>query len=251
MRTTEKIINQFISSFKKHFPTGVKFQYNHPVLEIKTSTDALNICFFKESPCTEFTEVKMHLGLHQLVKKENQLLYMIQSQLQLNKKVFARNCTIKKVNSPESKLFLNNYHLMGYAVSATHIGLFLKDELIAIASFSKGRKMNRLKTNQRSFELVRFCCKAGTTITGGLSKLISHFVQEKKPGDIMTYIDKQLSEGKAYFTCGFKLHSETLPQQFLIHKKTLERTSYKGEPFDKTIFYLTENSGNIKLIYTP
>jgi len=251
LRSPEKIIDHFIVSLKNHFSSTVKFQYKYPALEIRTGKEKLTIHFFKESPLSANSLAKHILPIDLVATKEKQLIATIQSQLQLNKKVFARNCIIKKVNNPEAKLFLNQYHLMSYAASAYHIGLFLKDELIGIASFSKGRKMNRLEANQRSFELVRFCCKEGITVTGGLSKLIAHFVHEKKPGDIMTYIDKQFGEGKSYITCGFKKHSETPQQQFLINKKTFERTYYKSEAFDKTIFYVTENSGNIKLVYTP
>lgn len=251
MKTADKIINHFITGLKKHFPTGVKLQYNYPVLEIKAQKDALNICFFKESPILSPQKVKLNIGLHQLVLKEKQLLCTIQSQLQLNKKIFARNCTIKKIDTPEARVFLNCYHLMGFATSAYHLGLFLKEELVGVASFSKGRKMNRLEANQRSFELVRFCSKEGITITGGLSKILKHFVSDKKPGDIMTYIDKQFSEGKSYFTCGFKLHSETTKQHFLVNKLTFEFTNYKGGEFDNHLFYLTENCGNLKLVYTP
>jgi hypothetical protein len=184
-----------------------------------------------------------------LVTKEKQLLFMLQSKLQLNKKVFARKCSIKKITGPQSKTFLGQYHLMGYAKAAYHLGMFLNDELIAVASFSAGRKMNRLEAHQRSYELVRFCCKEGITVTGGLSRLLNYFVGEKHPGDIMTYIDKQFSEGDSYLKNGFKKHSETAPQQFLVNKRTFERRHYKGEDFDKKEFYLTENCGNIKLVY--
>ena len=240
MSSSEKIINHFILSLKNHFPSDIKFQYKNPILELKSTKINFSVLFYKEflfsASSTLSCTVKIRLAIDQLMNKERQILSILKSQLLLNKKVFARNCAIKKINAPEAKQFLNQYHLMGYAASAYHLGLFLKDELIGMVSFSKGRKMNRLKADQRSFELVRFCCKEGITVTGGLSKLIAYFVQEKKPGDIMTYIDKQFGEGKSYITCGFKKHSDTAPQQFLINKKTFERTYFKSEAFDKTNF---------------
>jgi hypothetical protein len=131
--------------------------------------------------------------------------------------------------------------------------LFYKGELIGSASFSKGRKMNRLQSGSQSFELIRFCCKSGITVTGGLSKLMSHFCEEKKAGDIMTYIDKQFSNGDSFIKAGFIKHSETPPLFFLVNKKTFERISLKdkNEIFDKKLFYKVQNLGNIKMILVP
>lgn len=263
MKNSDKIIAHFIQSLKKHFSDQVQIRYQFPLLEITSSSKENLLLYFSkehiEAETAENTEKKTHalvsdakllIPIDLIVTKETQVISMLRSKLQLNKKVFARNCTITKINSPVAKMFLNEHHLMGYTNSAYHIGLYLKDELISVASFSKGRKMNRLEAHERSYELVRSCSKSGITVTGGLSKLIAYFVQEKQPGDIMTYIDKQFGEGESYIKCGFKKHSETMPQQFLINKKTFERSNYHGEVFDKKVFYLTVNSGNIKLVYT-
>ena len=112
--------------------------------------------------------------------------------------------------------------------------------------------MNRLPEGKQSFELIRFCCKRGITITGGLSKLMKHFFIEKKAGDIMTYIDKQFSNGDSFIKAGFIKHSETIPISFLVNKKTFERKVFKeDEIFDEKLFYKTQNAGNVKMIYQP
>jgi hypothetical protein len=147
--------------------------------------------------------------------------------------------------------FLDRYHLMNSTQSAFNYGLFHKDDLLAIASFSKGRKMNRLQTDERSFELIRFCSKSGITVAGGLTRLVKTFYLDRNAGDIMTYVDKQFSDGSSFVRAGFKKHSETPPNFFLINKKTFERIPMKNRnaTFNKTEFYLTQNLGNIKLIY--
>jgi hypothetical protein len=113
--------------------------------------------------------------------------------------------------------------------------------------------MNRLQSGSQSFELIRFCCKSGVTVTGGLSKLMSHFCEYKKAGDIMTYIDKQFSNGDSFIKAGFVKHSETAPLYFLVNKKTYERISLKNEneTFDKKLFFKVQNLGNIKMILVP
>ncbi len=178
---------------------------------------------------------------------------IILSKLNLNKTVFARNCEVKKVERKEAEQFLEKYHIMNSTQSAYNLGLFYKDELLALASFSKGRKMNRLPENKRSFELIRFCCKEGITVTGGLTKLVKNFCREKKAGDVMTYVDKQFSLGDSFIKAGFVKLGETEPNYFLVNRKTYERISVKTKPqkFDEGVFYLGHNSGNIKLVYTP
>jgi hypothetical protein len=181
------------------------------------------------------------------------LAALIQSRLGLNKKVFARKCSVQKVSKELAEAFLDRYHLMNSTQSAYNYGLFLEDELVAVASFSKGRKMNRLPDDKRSYELIRFCCKDGITVTGGLTKLLNFFCIEKKAGDVMTYIDKQFSEGESFVKAGFVKHNETAAHYFLINKSNFMRTPVKEKDveFDKTKFYLLESKGNVKLVYTP
>lgn len=180
------------------------------------------------------------------------VMALICNKLQLNKKIFARECEIKKVNKNIANEFLDEFHLMNSTSSAFNYGIYSKDELLAVASFSKGRKMNRLASHRRSFELIRFCTKSGITVVGGLSKLLRHFCKEKHAGDIMTYVDKQFSDGISFTRAGFIKHSETSPSYFLIDKRTFQRIYWdKEKAFDANQFYLTQNSGNIKFVFNP
>jgi hypothetical protein len=182
---------------------------------------------------------------------KEKLASVIQSKLALNRTIFARNCKVQVIDKLTAAKFLDTYHLMNSTQSAFNYGLFYKDELIAVAAFSKGRKMNRLPADKRSFEMIRFCCKEGITVTGGLTKLVKNFCKEKNAGDVMTYVDKQLSSGESFIRAGFIVHSETAPNYFLINKKTLQIVPHKdpSEKFDTVQFELVHNEGNIKLIY--
>lgn len=192
------------------------------------------------------------LPLDQIIRDPEKVSALILSRLQLNSIIFARNCEVKRVDKKLAEDFLNRYHIMNATQSAYNLGLYYKEELVALATFSKGRKMNRLEAHQRSFELIRFCCKSGITVTGGLTRLIKNFCIEKSAGDVMTYVDKQLSDGRSFINAGFKKHSETEPNYFLINKSTFERIpANSNDSFDGTRFYLSRNSGNIKLVYTP
>ena len=180
------------------------------------------------------------------------LISIVKSKLGLNQRVFARNCICKKISKESSNDFVNEYHLMGATGSAFNYGLFYKEQLLAVASFSKGRKMNRIATGKLSYELVRFCCKDGISISGGLMKLVLNFCREKQAGDVMTYVDKQLSDGEAFKRAGFIFHSEKPPVSLCVGKETFsfravsERAVHCALDED-----LVTNAGSMKFVYTP
>ena len=125
------------------------------------------------------------------------------------KRIHARQCILIRIDKKSASAFIDAYHIMGYAASYYNYGLFLKGELVAVACFSKGRRMNRLPQDKKSFELIRFCNKNFYTVVGGLSKFIHHFEIEHMPGDIMTYVDIAWGQPSAYYTLGFVLDKIT------------------------------------------
>jgi hypothetical protein len=212
-------------------------------------------------PCKiniETKEFNKVFWLDDWVHKNSIVLSIINSTIGQNKKVFARNCEIIKIEKREAFEFLNENYLFGFLSAYYKYALFYKGEIIAVATFSKGRKMNRLAADKRSFELISFCCKKGISVVGGLSKLINAFALDLEPGDIMTYIDKDWSNGNAYLKLGFKIHSETPPQSFVFDK--INYIKYKVNQTPENIlaalqsnnnnFEIISNTGNLKMVYT-
>lgn len=190
------------------------------------------------------------LLLYHLLCQPEKIVALIKTKLGLNQKVFARNCTVKKINRQTAEAFLTQHHLMNATTAAFNYGLFHKEQLLCVASFSKGRKMNRLSDDKRSFELIRFCTAAGYTVTGGLSKIIRYFYNEKNAGDIMTYVDKQFSDGASFTRAGFRKHSETPPHYFLFDLVNHSLQPIKDpQNFDTRKYRLLKNEGNIKMIF--
>jgi len=249
----DKNIRTALYNLKKLMnPHGVTVAVNNQKITFQTGT--LSFKFNIASAEYDFTatpEISV-ISEDYLFTVPEKIAGIILSKLNLNAKIFARNCEVKKIDRQIAESFLNNWHLLGATQSGFNRGLFYKDELMAVSSFSKGRKMDRLPEDERSFELIRFCCKPGITVTGGLTKLVKNFFVEKKAGDIMTYVDKQMSDGRSFLSAGFKKHSETETNYFLIHRKTFARTIIKDptEKFDNKTFYKTRNFGSIKMIFT-
>jgi hypothetical protein len=192
-------------------------------------------------------------NIYHLFAQPEKLISIIKSKLGLNKKIFARKCKIKRIENVIASDFLNEFHLMNSTSCAYSYGLYHEAELVAVATFSKGRKMNRLPENERSFELIRFCTKSGVTVTGGLTRLLKYFIEEKKAGDVMTYVDKQFSNGDSFIRAGFKKCSATEPNYFLYGKPKNELLSIKEIPqeVDERKYILLKNSGNVKMIFNP
>ncbi len=128
------------------------------------------------------------------------------------KRIFARKTLIHAIDLIESNKFLEKNHLQGGAKAGFKYGLFSGGELVAVATFSKGRQVKRDGIAFRSYELIRYCSKLNTTVVGGVDKLLKHFIKEKHPDDIMTYADRDWSNGSVYEKLGF-MKKETVPPQ--------------------------------------
>ncbi len=152
----------------------------------------------------------------------------INSLFNLTTRVFARKTKIAKLHKPELMAFLKENHLNVAANGKFKYGLMLGDELMAVAVFSASCPVHRGEEVFKSHQLIRFCNKNGITVVGGLSKLISHFIKEQAPEDIMTYADLDWSNGGGYLKIGFEKIGELAPQSFSIHADSSIR-NYKPD----------------------
>ncbi len=117
-----------------------------------------------------------------------------------NRKVFARKCDMRVIQSREAMPFLAANHLQG-ARGGTHIGLFNSGELVAVATHAR----NSIGEN----ELIRWCVKQGVSVVGGFSRVV-----KRLPPDIISFCDTAKHDARGYFTAGWKVISETPPMYF-------------------------------------
>ena len=148
------------------------------------------------------------------------VLSRVKSFLGLNQTLHARKAKLIPVDKADAVLFFNRYHLQGFVNAKYHFGLTMNNELISLASFSDLRPMKSKGNQYTSAELIRFASIDGFTITGGLSKLIKHFLNLTKPNDLMTYADRDWSLGKGYAALGFELTTPTAPADLFVDQKT-------------------------------
>jgi len=174
------------------------------------------------------------------------------------RRVHARETVAARIGKHEALAFQNEHHLHVPLPGKYRYGLFLRGELVTIAVFSGGRRLNGMPADYRSFELLRFCHKQGFRVVGGLGKLLDAFQREFDPGDIMTYADKDWADGTNYRKTGFEFAGEIAPQLFWVDtgsmKRYYERTlpsaiaALSAEERKQAGFTPIENGGSIKLI---
>lgn len=145
------------------------------------------------------------------------------AQAGISKKIFARNTEVVELTKKESTIFFETNHLQKSANANFHYGLMHRNEIVAAISFSKARKMTYEKELFQSYELIRFASMAGYTITGGLSKLVQHFIRTQNAKHIMTYADRDWSDGISYRKLGFRFIENLEPQSFIIDRIGLKR----------------------------
>jgi hypothetical protein len=173
-----------------------------------------------------------------------QVKSVIKAKLGYSKKIYARKTAVVKLTKTELDTFMDENHLMRSALCKYKYGLTLGNDLVAAAAFAPIRKYYHQNGFDKSSELVRYANLNETIVVGGLSRLISFFVNERKPDDIMSYADKDWSDGAAYRLLGFTETEQTPPKCFTLNMKDFSRIPMNDNEQPQTnIIY---NTGNIK-----
>ena len=174
-------------------------------------------------------------------------------------RIHARETVVARIEKRIAHAFLLEHHLQVALPGKYRYGLYHGGELVAVAVFSGGRRMDSKPTDYRSYELLRFCHKQGAHVVGGFSKLLHAFGREFKQGDIMTYVDKDWSDGTRYRKLGFTVVGETEPQRFWVDIRTMQRYYERTLPPEiakvppdgrSAVDYVAVyNSGSFKVVY--
>lgn len=158
--------------------------------------------------------------------KRDNIINLLKNIFIESKVIYARNCTISKLDYKTKSAFINEYHFYGDSNQGTiSYGLYYNDELVSVMSFGKLRGQNKLHNNKDHYELVRFVTKDNVRIIGGASKLFKKFISEYQPVYIICYSDNDFFTGETYHKLGFKLKSlgESIDYQWVKGTKALSR----------------------------
>ena len=146
-------------------------------------------------------------------------------------KIYARKCQIKEIDDIKLvRTFLNNNHIQGFIHSVKKIGLFYDDELVSIMTFDHFEGRKRIE----DWNLSRFCSKLNFNVIGGANKLFNYFIKKYDAKRVITYADKQWSNGNLYLKMGFKLLSESkISYKYVVGGKRINKQNFKKTKLKK------------------
>lgn len=137
--------------------------------------------------------------------------------------IHGRNTIVKRIDKAEAETFLNTNHLQGSVSAKVKLGLFVKktEQLVAVATFSGARMLNKNIAPQKSIELIRFANLLNTRVYGGLDKMLQYVFKNIEVADIMTYVDNSWGGGASLTKIGFEaeLPMKQLNKYFDINTK--------------------------------
>lgn len=140
-------------------------------------------------------------------------------------KVYARKTVCKLLSSSVAKVFVDANHVQGWSKASVCVGLFYEGVLVSVATFCNKRGY-LFGGNDNEYELVRFCSCSGTSVVGGLSKMLSFFLKSNEECSVVkSYCDLSLFTGKGYEAAGFSL-SHVSPPDYIWFKGLRVRSRY-------------------------
>lgn len=141
------------------------------------------------------------------------------------KRIFARNCEIKEIDTKTAKEFMEYYHVNGYRGGYIKYGLYNKEEgLVCVAVFGHHPKYEN--------ECIRLCYKTGISIIGGWEKIQKHFGKK-----FLHYVNLKYFNGENKTGCGYR---------FYLHKKLIARNQLQSKTLSKYIDNIDPNLSNFQ-----
>ena len=150
----------------------------------------------------------LHITDWEWTNKKEIVKSIITSKLGSNKRIYARQTVCKIVDSKTARKFLEQNHIQGKCSSSVYFGLYYNDSLYMIASAGQ----NRFK--KAEIELHRLATLKNYTVVGGASKLLKQIEKYFNTDKIVSYCDRDKSNGKMYKRTGFNFVRETGPGYF-------------------------------------
>lgn len=139
--------------------------------------------------------------------------------------------------------------MQGHRNAQVTYGLFYKDQLVQLMSFSKTRYNQNLK-NDNEWEIIRDCPGSNNIVVGGVSKLFKHLINDYKPTKVFSYCDFNKFDGKSYIALGMQFISYTGPNKWYVLSKdnVVPRSPKLYSEFKK--YPIIWGSGSMKFEWT-
>ena len=182
--------------------------------------------------CSDLNIQLLTIWEDQIKTDPDKIISIIKSKLGIyDERIYARCCHIKDVSPSECTKFLRENHLQGTTKTVVRKGLYYKEKLVAVMTFSKPSYTSGAQCQNNGWVLSRFCTTLNTQVIGGAARLLKAFIKEYHPNKIISFASNDISNGNLYKILGFSKTTET-SSYWYINKKTLVR--YHRTSFTKT-----------------
>lgn len=224
MRSSSEIeLQEFVKSFGFDVKTGYLGGENPISLDVKINELKLAIEYngdYWHSEANKNISPVYHLNKYKIAKekgyrliqiqenewdnRKNQIKSFLKSALGKNERIiYARNTEIKEVSKDVANEFLEKYHILGKVQHKNAYGLYKDDELLCLITIGMHHRTNK------EIVLNRFVGKEGTSVSGGLSKLVKY--AKSIHGELVTFVDLRFSNGENWIKSGWKLIKQLSP----------------------------------------
>lgn len=120
------------------------------------------------------------------------------------KRIGARQCKIKEIDSKTCGKFLDNNHIQGRTSSKIKLGAYVGDELVGVMTFIQSRGCQGSKERiDGQWELNRFCTLINMQVIGLVSKMLSYFIKHFNPSIVISFSHNDISKGDVYSQLNF------------------------------------------------
>ena len=136
----------------------------------------------------------------------NKILHIVKKDTNLPK-IMARKCDIVEIDKGTAEIFLNQYHIQGFASSTVYLGCFYESNLVGVMTFKKECK-------DGYWELNRFASDYNYICQGVGGKLFKYFIKKYNPIEVKSFADRRWTidkDNNLYTKLGFTLEKVLKP----------------------------------------
>ena len=180
------------------------------------------------------------------------------------KKIMSRKCEVREITNKEAKPLNEQFHTMGHRNAKITYGLYYNNQLVEIMSFGNN-KWNRNLFSDNCWEIIRGCCGSlnCTTldedpnnlyfVSGGPSRLLTHFIRDYNPSIIFSYCEDGLFNGNSYKAAGMQYVGNTPATKYWILDEDDEITGKHGIviPRNPAKYREYKERSNNTIVWTP
>lgn len=224
-RSVRNIISKELDLYIPSYNIAIEFNgIFHHSDERKPNNYHIN----KYKECQEKGIQLISIWEDQFINKQDIVKSIILSKLGIYKeRLYARKCTIEKVDSKIANAFYINNHLQSKCSASVHYALMYNNKIVAMMSFGR-RSLGNNFNNE--WELIRYCSKTHINIIGGASRLFNRFIKEYSPKRIVSWSSNDISNGDMYKKLGFEF--ENISSSYWYISNTMKR--YHRSNFSKS-----------------